>query len=110
MALDDATLKRIAAIQAAANHIAGLNGTVEDVIVTADIFLQYIDGATSVSPAQTIADKAYRTFDKEEFGALWREAARASLMTHPITLGAMTGPLGDYLQHRADELKNTPAA
>jgi hypothetical protein len=109
MALDDATTKRMAALQAAATYIAGLNGTTEDVVVTADIFLQYIDAGAPPSPAQQIANSAYYCVDKEEFAELWRRAAKADLMTLPVTLGMMTGPLGEYLKFKAEEFKE-PAA
>lgn len=105
MALDDATLKRIAAIQAAANHVAGLSGTVEDVIITADIFLQYIEDGGTASPAQAIANQAFSCTDKEKFAELWRQAAKQSLMQHEVTLGTMTGSLGDYMEFKAGEFK-----
>lgn len=108
MALDDRTLKRMAALQAAATYVAGLSGTTEDVSVTADIFLQYIE-RPEATPQQALANRAYFCADTESLKKIWREASDAGLMQTEITLGEMTGPLGDYLMHKGNLLKASEA-
>ena len=109
MSLDDDTLKRMAALQAAASYVGTLSGTPEDVMVTADIFLQYIE-RPQVTPAQALANRAYFCEDRESFTKIWHEARDGALMQEEVTLGAMTGPLGDYLTHKSSLIKEPEAS
>lgn len=108
MSLDDDTLKRMAALQAAASYVGTLAGTPEDVMVTADIFLQYIE-RPQVTPAQALANRSYYCEDKESFTKIWHEARDGALMQEEVTLGTMTGPLGDWLTHKGTLIKQAEA-
>lgn len=107
MALDDETLKRMAALQAAAVCMGGLSGTPEDVLITADMFLNQWINKPRDTPAQALAYRAYYCEDKESFTKVWHEARDGGLMHDVVTLGAMTGPLGEYLTHKSGLLKQS---